>query len=98
MLSRKNSLLLLIAFAAALITVMGARQGQDRSQKLREKALQDAQKRLEKADKQLPLVDFTNPEPANPEERARKQAKGKKYNRGLNPLEPVTIEEVHHYE
>lgn len=97
MLSRKF-FLLLIAFAVALITIVGARQGQDRSQALRDKALQDAQKRLEKADKQLPIADFTSPESDNPEERAKRQAKGKKYNKGLNPLNAATIEDVQHYE
>ena len=74
----KTSFLLFAVLAIVVITAMATLRGQDQNQPTREK-----QQKIDKEEfeNQFPIADYSAPEPTDPEKRAKRQAKSKKYDR-----------------
>jgi hypothetical protein len=71
---------------------MAALRGQDQNPPSRE----DQQKK--EFESQFPIVDYEAPPPADPEKRAKRQARGKKYNNsplGIDPISTVAVGSTH---
>src|SRR6266404_8890020 len=49
---------------------------------------------------QFPIVDYTEPEPTDPVERAKKHAKGQKYNRPETAVDPrlITVSDIYYWD
>jgi len=83
---KKLVLLLLTVLSIAMVTAMATLRGQTQNNR----PSLNSQSSQESAEEQIPIVDFIAPEPADPDTRARRKAKGKRYDKGR----PEKVEEL----
>lgn len=82
---KRTILLFFVMLTVVAITSLATSRGQDHNQSSR-----DEQQKIDKKEfeSQFPIAHYATPEPADPEKRAKRQAKGKKYN-----VAPVPVDE-----
>lgn len=79
---KKPIFLLFVALAIVVATTMAALRGQDQNQSSRED-----QQKIKETESQFPIADSTAPEPSDPVKRAKRRAKGEKYDSALSPID-----------
>lgn len=79
----KTIFLLFVALAIAVATAVAALRGLDSSNSAN---LMEQQGEMVD-ESQFPIADYTAPEPADPEKRAKRQAEGRKYNKSKLPVD-----------
>jgi len=96
---RIGYLILVILLVSATITVVAAIRSKSQNQQKKEiKVLRRADKTKVQPSKQeideseTPIADYNAPEPTDRKERAKKEAKGKKYRRYADTISPGTIQ------
>jgi hypothetical protein len=85
MFSYRKTSLLLLAILAVLVAAMGARlefKGDQPSSN-------SQQRRVQTDEEQWPITDYERPLPSEPEKRAKRLARGKKYDKPKVPVEPA---------
>ncbi|MGB7922842.1 MAG: hypothetical protein WCF57_06325 [Pyrinomonadaceae bacterium] len=84
---KRGVALLFIGLILVVATTMAALREQDRNV-----SSSDKQQKTDKKDfeNQFPIADFNSPALADPMERAKRQAKGEKYNESISPIDERT--------
>lgn len=97
MLFRHKTVLLIICSVFVLVSSVWSRSPVRQDGNPNAKDAAENQKLLAKLDAELPIVDSTAPDPADPKEKAKRNAKGKRYNSEVHRVAPGLIRtmEVH---
>jgi hypothetical protein len=85
---KKSFPLLLILLVVAVITAMATLRGQEQAPPLSKE-----QRKIE-FESQFPIADYSAPESADAEERAKRRAKGKKFNNSMMTVTPSDTDQV----
>jgi hypothetical protein len=85
---KKSIPLLLILLVVAVITAMATLRGQEQS------SPPSREQRKIEFESQFPIADYSAPEPADPEQRATRKAKGKKYDKSPMTVTPSDTDGV----
>lgn len=91
--NKRNVFLLGLLLALALVSALAAMRPQKATSEQTA-----AERQFAKLDAELPIVDVSAPEPTDPKERAKREAKSKQYNRGRQNVGPETTVTTYFYD
>lgn len=104
---RIGYLILVILIVSATITVVATIRSRNQGHKKKEvhvlrrhDGVNSSLTKQEIKESDIPIAEYNAPEPTDPDKRAKREAKGKKYNRRLKVVDPVLVKttDIFHWE